>query len=445
MRTAPVYLSASAAFLLLLSCTPDPVSPHINHPPQASNLDLETDEDKSILIDVLENCSDRDGDSLSINAFSQGENGSVVKLDSDLFYTPDSNFNGPDELTYQVRDNRGGLDTGIVRISVNPVNDPPQARNDSTEVDEDDSIVVGVLKNDHDVDNDELSIVSIGPCSYGALSLFEDSVTYTPDPDFFGSDSFKYVINDGSDLSDTAVVYVTVIPLNDNPVASDDSASTEENAVLRIPVLENDRDDDRDSLFITRIGNCVNGKISLIKDTLVYTPDSFFNGRDSFDYVVGDGRGGIDSAVVYIEIIDVNFVPVAADDSLVTDEDSVSLVDVLGNDTDFDKDSIWIKTLGSAVHGNVSLKNDSVLYAPELNFFGSDSFTYVIMDESGDSSEATVYCKIIAVNDAPVAVDDTISAKEDESVSTAVLENDTDVDGDQLSIESFTQGTNGSV
>ncbi|HSG62016.1 MAG TPA: Ig-like domain-containing protein [Pseudomonadales bacterium] len=137
--------------------------------------------------------------------------------------------------------------------------------------------------------------------------------------------------------------------------------------------------------------------------------------------------------------------PVAVDDSLQLDEDGASMIAVLSNDNDPDDDNLSISAVGSAVNGSVSLVGDNILYTPNRHFFGNDNFSYSVSDGRGGSAMANVNVTINSINDAPVAVSDSASTDAGTSVTIAVLNNDSDIDGDTLHIVLATTASNGTV
>ena len=167
-------------------------------------------EDSELSVAVLSNDSDADGDTLTIESFTQGTNGSVVISGSNLVYTPSANFNGSDSFTYTINDGTGLTDTATVSVTVTAVNDNPVANDDSATTEEDVAVTISLVANDTDIDGDSLSIESVSTASNGSVvNNGNGTVTYTPNAGFFGSDSFTYVVSDGS-ATDTATVRVTV-------------------------------------------------------------------------------------------------------------------------------------------------------------------------------------------------------------------------------------------
>ena len=211
-------------------------------------------------------------------------------------------------------------------ITVDPVNDAPDAVDDSDTTDEDTPVTIPVLGNDTDVDGDTLTVTGTTDPSNGSIVDHGDgTITYTPNANFHGTDSFTYTITDGNGGTDTATVTVTVLDVNDPPVADDDTGTTDEDTPVTVPVLGNDSDIDGtlDPASVAVTTNPANGAASDNPDgTITYTPDPDFHGTDTFEYQVCDDDGACDIATVTITVDPVNDGPDAVNDSDTTDEDS---------------------------------------------------------------------------------------------------------------------------
>ncbi|MCP4263376.1 MAG: tandem-95 repeat protein, partial [Planctomycetes bacterium] len=287
----------------------------------------------------------------------------------------------------------------------------------------------------------------------GTVTNNGTDVTYTPNADYNGVDSFDYTVSDGQGGFDTATVTVTVTPVNDAPVAVDDAYSTNEDTPLTVAapgVLANDSDVDGDPLTAVLVTGPGSGTLTLNSDgSFNYTPNTNFNGTDSFVYEASDGNGGTDTATVTITVNAVNYAPVAADDAYVTDENTPLTVvapGVLSNDTDTENDPLTSVLDTDVSNGTLVLNADgSFTYTPDADFNGTDSFTYTADDGNGGTDTATVTITVNPVNDAPVANDDSATTDENVAITVNVLANDTDVDGDTLSVASVIQPTNGTV
>ena len=382
-------------------------TPQVNVPPVARNDAVTTAEDTAIVIRVLGNDTDADGDTLSVTAVSTTSNGSVAitGAGTTVTYTPNANFHGSDSFTYVVSDGNGDTDTGTVDVTVTPVNDPPAATvndppvatNDTATTAEDTPVDIDVVANDTDVEGDTLRVSAVGTPSQGTAIIKAGStteVTYTPNANFHGSDSFTYVVSDGNGGTDTGTVDVTVTAVNDPPVATNDTATTAEDTAIVMRVLDNDTDVEGDTLSVTAVSTTSNGTAAITDDgtTVSYTPNANFHGSDSFTYVVSDGNGGTDTGTVNVTVTAVNDPPVATNDTASTAEDTAIDIDVVANDTDVEGDTLRVSAVGTPSQGIAIIKAGSattVTYTPDANFHGSDSFTYVVSDGNGGTDTGT--------------------------------------------------------
>ena len=608
-----------------------------NQPPTAEDDAAETDEDTSVTTgDVLANDSDPDGDTLSVDSVdTTGTKGSVTDNGDGTFtYDPNGQFEDlndgdqeTDSFSYTVSDGNGGTATATVTVTINGVtdqveNNPPTAEDDAAETDEDTSVTTGdVLANDSDPDGDTLSVDSVDTTGTKGTVTDDGDGTFTYDPNGQfedlndgdqETDSFSYTVSDGNGGTATATVTVTingvtdvvgedpfdpisggtfqpisvlnatingeeldsedwvgvidengrteagedgevvvaaapwesnlslsavisvrppvpgaepsagakegnplvfliydassdqflpataVIPdgfgpdvftigvltivqelqatvdvENNPPTAEDDAAETDEDTSVSVDVLANDSDPDGDTLSVDSVDTTgTKGSVTDNGDgTVTYDPNGQFEDlndgdqeTDSFSYTVSDGNGGTDTATVTITINGVtdgdNSPPTAEDDAAETDEDTSATVDVLANDSDPDGDTLSVDSVDTTgTKGSVTDNGDgTVTYDPNGQFEHlndgdqeTDSFSYTVSDGNGGTDTATVTVTINGVtdqvdNNPPTAEDDAAETDEDTSATIDVLANDSDPDGDTLSVDSVdTTGTKGSV
>ncbi len=415
----------------------------VNDRPSASDDRASTMEDLKVEIPVLGNDTDLDGDSLHVQSVSRPAHGAAdAAVDRmSISYAPDADYFGTDAFTYVIADAGGLTDTAIVRVTVTAVNDVPLASDDQASTQEDVEIEIPVLSNDTDLDGDPLRVQSTSAAEHGTLEISLDgtTVSYTPDLDYNGLDAFTYVITDTGGLTDTAQVRVTVTPVNDAPVASDDEAATSEDEAIEINVLNNDTDIEVDALHIQSVSAAGHGTAEITSDRLsvTYAPEPNYHGEDQFTYVVADVGGLTDTATVRVRVSSVNDAPVASDDAAVTLEDESIEIPVLGNDTDLDGDMLRVHSVSPAEHGmpEISSGGTMVSYAPDPDYNGPDMFTYVVADAAGLTDTAMVAVTVTPVNDGPVAVGSIPAQLLDEGggeLAIDVTPYFTDTDGDPL-------------
>lgn len=293
-------------------------------------------------------------------------------------------------------------------------NSTPRAVVDAITTSEDTSATVDVVSGtDPDIAaGDVVTVLEVTQPAHGTVTVDGGMLTYTPDPDFHGTDSFTYTISDeGSpanvkglrglvDLllgrdprnTDTMTVTVTVAQVDDDPVAVDDAATlNEDSAATAIEVLGNDSDPDEGLLTVTGVGTAGNGTVSLEDGVISYAPNPDFSGTDSFTYTISAADGDTATATVVVTVEPVNDDPEAVDDAVTVDQDSgATAIDVLSNDTDVDGDELTVTGVGTAANGTVALTDGVVTYTPNAGYHGTDSFEYQVSDGNGGLTTATV-------------------------------------------------------
>ncbi|MBD2311394.1 DUF4347 domain-containing protein [Desertifilum sp. FACHB-1129] len=337
----------------------------LNQPPVANDNSYSVNANSILTVPVatgvLSNDSDPENDPLSAILETAPANGNLtLNADGSFSYTPNPNFTGSDRFTYRANDGSLNSNLATVILTVDSVNQPPVANDNSYSVNANSILTVpvatGVLSNDTDPENDPLSAILETAPANGNLTLNADgSFSYTPNPNFTGSDRFTYRANDGSLNSNLATVTLTVDSVNQPPVANENEYTLNQNTVLAVNVadgvLSNDTDPENDPLSAILVSNPTNGTLTLNPDgSFTYTPNPDFSGTDSFTYLANDGTN--DSNIVTVSLT-VN--PVAANtpptlvlpiaDQTANINQPFSL-DISGNFTDADGDTLTYTAQG---------------------------------------------------------------------------------------------------
>jgi len=277
---------------------------NINDAPVAVLDTTSTNEEVSVSIPVLANDIDVDGDRILIKAGSVTvpHNGVAVINGTNIDYTPATNFEGTDSFKYTVNDGTVDGNEVTVTVTVNAVNDVPVGVSDTISTNEDTLVSIPVLANDTDVDGDTLLIKvgSVTTPSNGTAVINGTNIDYTPAPNFEGTDSFKYTLNDGTIDGNEVTVTVIVNAVNDAPVGVADSVTINEDTKVSISILVNDTDIENDTLSITNITNPTHGTIIVNGTDIEYTPNLNYVGVDTFTYTPNDGT--VDGTVVTVTI-----------------------------------------------------------------------------------------------------------------------------------------------
>jgi VCBS repeat-containing protein len=434
----------------------------VNDVPVANDDSFTTDEDTSVNIPVLGNDSDPEGDPLTVSeidgqpavvgtpvTLTDGSGTVTLNGDGTLTFEPTPDYNGPVSFTYEVEDGNGGSDTATVTGTVNPVNDPPVAVADgfTAAADAPAAVVGNALGNDSDPDGDALAVTPQSGVAGSAGGVFSidaaGAVSFDPNgafddlaPGATRDTTLVYQISDGQGGFDTATITVTVNGANDAPVGADDSITVSEDVPF-VGTLPVGTDVDGDALNYALTSAPANGTVVINGDgSYTYTPTADYNGTDSFTYTVNEGNGGSNTYTVSVGVTPVQD---TVADSLTTPEDTAITFNVLtgagGASADNFEGTPQVTATSSPANGVIVVSPDgTITYTPNANYSGPDSFTYTVTSPAGVTETETVNITVTSVNDVPVANDDSFTTDEDTSVNIPVLGNDSDPDGDPLTV-----------
>jgi hypothetical protein len=407
--------------------------------PTANDDFTDTDAGNPVIINVLENDTDPDGndklDPTSVNIVSGPTHGSVSVDGStgSITYTPVDGFSGTDHFSYTVQDVANATSNpGQVNVVVNR----PTANDDFTDTDAGNAVLIDVLANDTDPDgNDKLDPASVtlgvAPAhGSAAVDSATGEITYTPVDGFTGTDSFTYTVKDIANATSNPATVTVVV---NRPTANDDFAETNSPNAVSIGVLENDTDPDGndklDPASVSVTSGPAHGSVTVDAGTgaVTYTPEAGFTGSDSFTYTVKDIANATSNPALVTIVVQGGGSTLLNDDAADTDAGNSVVIDVLGNDASsrgFNVSSLAVAQ--APAHGSAVMQNGAITYLPAQGFRGTDSFTYTVRDNDNQVlGPATVH---VVVNQ-PTANDDFTDTDAGNPVIINVLENDTDPDG----------------
>ncbi|MGB7344278.1 MAG: tandem-95 repeat protein [Pirellulaceae bacterium] len=359
-----------------------------------------TEGEPSRVLNVLANDTINSGNTtLSVISVTQPNTGGSVTLSgSDVTFTPDTEFAGQSIFTYRVGDSTGLQQTGTVTVNVTSVNDPPVAVADAFSVNQGSSgNVLQVLANDTTEANETLQIISTtAPSGGGSVTIAAggQSVLFTPGSDFAGTDTFSYVVSDGS-LTSTGQVTVTVISTDSPPTANADSFSLQEDSLQgAFNVIDNDvADSEGQAFLIDSLGTPTQGgsvAISSDANSILYRPALNFFGTETVTYTIRDTGGGLAVGTATFSVAPVNDAPPISSPTVNVNrssgETSVLKIANLPTNVDGTGETLTFTTLGTPSAGGtvrVDSTSGDILYTPPSGtFVGTDTFTFSISDGS---------------------------------------------------------------
>ncbi|WP_284151103.1 tandem-95 repeat protein [Desulfofustis limnaeus] len=443
----------------------------VNDLPVVGGATLAGWEDEAVsiaLAELMAGAADvEDGTAVRFEGFVDATNGDVW-LDGDgiIHFLPEDDYFGPASFSYRVTDSEGGTTIGAVELTITGVNDEPLAVDDdlvawSNSGYENVWLPTALLANDSDADFDALAITGVGSARFGSVALAADgTVRYTaPAADWVGIDSFSYRISDGNGGTAEATATLAV-KINTSPDVYPELIFTREDEIVTLgaaELLANDSDVDNDPLTIVGVEAGEHCQVELQADgTVLFRPELNYNncypGQAWFTYTVSDGISELVDSVAFFDIEPVNDRPILVPeiiDGAVEDNDfQFTIAQLLANDTDvemasaYEEDAIAFAGLGGATHGSISYdpSTGAVSYRSDPDFFGTDTFSYHVVDSYGAVSTVQSHIRVAGVNDLPVVQEDVGSPAEEYIWNyyriDDLVSNDYDVDGDRLSIHS---------
>jgi probable HAF family extracellular repeat protein len=398
-----------------------------NTPPTASDDEAQTSEDTAVTVDVLANDSDDDGDPLSITNVTDPSNGTAELVDATVRYTPDSGYTGSDTFTYTIGDGRGGTDEATVTVTVQATTGTLAG----TVFDNaDEAPIAGATV---DIAALDRSTTTDSEGTYTLSDLPEG--TYSAEVNATGYQAATQEVTITAGQTTTADVALAVD--NAPPTASDDEAQTTEGTAVIIDVLANDTDANGDALAITEVTDPTHGTAAVIDNAVRYTPSDGYTGEDAFTYIVSDGNGGADEGAVAVTVQATTGTLAGT----VTDADSGSpladasvVIAALDRSTTTGAEGAY--TLGGLPDGT---------YSAEARAPGYQAGTQEVTITAGQATTADFALDPEVTNTPPTAADDAVTTFRGVPVAINVLANDTDADGDPLTIAEVGTPTLGTV
>lgn len=378
-------------------------------------------------LNIVLRATDAEGDLLTYRVTTSPAYGTLSGTDANVTYTPAEHFNGVDQFQFVAND--GTQDSAAATVQLTVVNraDRPVADPQDVTLSEDSSVSITLTA--MDPDNDDLAYVVVAEPLNGTLHGTAPELLYTPNPDYFGTDSFVFHVNDGlADSLDTTVT-ITVENVQDIPVAAGQAVETLEDTPVDMDLQAADADGDTLNYRVTVAPTY--GGVSGSGPEMVYTPGADFHGGDTFEYVANDGMDDSPPALVEIAVTNTPDRPVAHGLSVSTVENTP--LDITLHGTDADAEALAYTISSTPQHGSLTGVVPHLVYLPAAGYVGADAFSFHVNDGNGDSVDAVVNITVTAGPDIPhVPVAQGQSLQTVEDVALAITLTATDLDGDTL-------------
>jgi hypothetical protein len=386
-------------------------------------------EDDASTIDVLANDQAPSGGSLTLQSVNPPAHGTAQVAGNRVAYQPNPEYNGPDTFVYTVTDGSGATSTGTVQLTVNPVNDKPEAIDDEVTITDGGSSTVDVLPNDKGL-GDGLKAVSVsqGPAHGEAVVQPDNKIAYTPAAGFNGADSFEYRVTDVDDDSSTGRVKITIGGANQLPTAVDDSLTARSGRETLLDATRNDdvKDGVREIRFTDANGAPMDGQDTGTQSggnarrngtKILYTaPVGTFTGNDSFSYVVVDNNGDVSQPAVVRATVVRNQTPQVKDGTVDVPQNRQAVGSIAKLAWDPEKDSITF-TLRSSPAGQLRLEPDGRFLYQAPSGVDVDDFSFVVSDGNSESNEGHLKIQITDASSPTQSSETTASSSSSSSSS----------------------------
>ena len=374
--------------------------------------------------------SDIENDPLTYEKLSQQGTGTFVLMaDGYYFYTPPANFNGTDTIIFRCFDGAAFSNMEQINITVKPVNDPPVAYADHLSINED--TIKQWQLSATDIDQDSLSFQIIDFPEAGSLTVLTSGwITYTPNNNYWGTDHFSFVADDGLALSEKAWITMTVMEVNDKPVVQKIPYNGLEDGTLSGKLESFDQEHDALTYSLTDLPE--HGHFEFLENgEFTFYPESDFEGTDTFCVIANDGINDSDPTCLSLVILPVNDAPVSLAKTYTLNEDTLLNDFLIG--MDIDNDALSYQLLSNGQLGTAQItnrQNGAFTYTPKSNQHGMDSLIFRVSDGIVNAIPSQLTFVIQSVNDAPVANNTQLNTNEDQRLKGQLSA--TDIDGDLM-------------
>lgn len=397
----------------------------VNDAPEASSDTLSAKEDVSTQYTLI--AHDIDNDTLTYEILSQPEKGLLTLTDNEhgyCIFRPYDNVVGQDEFTFQVTDGHLVSNEATVQIIINNENDPPVIESQYLTIDEDTAYTIILSVNDPE--NDPLFFKMLLTGQNGNATIIDPIkgiVIYTPKTDVSGMDYFVYSVTDNQSEAQSATVTVSILSVNDPPVALQQQVDIFANASMTLTLTAYDIDSPTEGFTYELIETPTHGYATGVPPTITYKPNNDFVGQDQLTFSVNDNEGKTDSGIIIFNVM-------SPPDAIGTEDNDLS-IDL----------AVYVTIETQPQHGILMGSPPNLIYTPDENFYGKDTFTYEINEQE---KEYVVY--ISPINDAPVIeIQNPVPPLQTSENTPLIIDIESyDVDNDELQIQ-WDQPAHGSV
>jgi len=408
----------------------------VNDAPDAMSAAFQIAEDQLLNGSIASFVSHADSEPLFLGTINSPEHGTLTISSSGVFsYVPYSNYFGEDQFTYIACDDFGACDSATVSINIAAQNDIPTPGDDSLETTEDSSIEINLAANDSDIENDVLTYALSQTSQLGTINLSSSGIlSFTPNTNSFGSELIEISVCDAGGLCVQSSLTIFVESINDLPILVSPVFTMNEDGVLADDLASYAFDVEDNNLAFQVIAQSENGLVVVnTNGSFAYTPNSNFNGTDSFSIQVCDAQNGCTTHMINLVVLSVNDNPQSENGLITLSEDSATQGNLNDFASDSDNETLSYSILQQPQHGTiVSNPNGEFAFAPIANYFGLDSIQFVACDNQGTCDSSWIVFEVTFLNDLPIINNEELQVFVNQSISGSVASNDVELDNENL-------------
>lgn len=384
--------------------------------------------------------SDPDGDALRFQEVSQPAHGHLNwSIDGSYKYIPDVNYFGSDSFNFRVSTTYGTevSESSTVHFNVIPINDNPRAATMGFMTDEETPFTNSLMATDVDNSQEELQFIIVDQPLHGNLVLSQTvngEITYTPETDFFGEDTFTYKVYDGISNSGITLARIQVNNINDAPVADTIFMDPTEDILFSNNVSATDVDED--SFTFESVSEPTHGTLTFESDgSFTYLPDLNYDEDDEFTYRAYDGELYSEPASIFLNVNPVNDAPTLVDAVFAVDENTApgTIIGTLtASDIEDAAEELEFSMTGGSALGIFGVFNTGKVFVRSnavLDYETTSSYELEVQVRDSEWAYSTTALITFTINDLfwvdinIVPNDYTNTAKLDSSIKVAILSN----------------------
>ncbi|ETR73101.1 MAG: hypothetical protein OMM_01208 [Candidatus Magnetoglobus multicellularis str. Araruama] len=389
----------------------------VNDPPTAKSFNITINEDTQKIIILQGN--DIENTPLFFSIVSHPKHGGLAGELPNMIYSPQINFIGTDSFSYKANDGLLDSELAFCYITVRPMNDQPSA--DDIHIRTQENHAISITLTGNDMDNDPLEYFLVNSPSFGKITGDLPQIMYSPNPYYYGNDSFSYNVHDGKSYSEPATVNITIHHENAAPVVINQTHVLYENNPLSFTLTASDTD--KDPITFSIVNHPKHGTVKGTLPFIIYTPMANYTGIDSFVYTAYDGIDYALPAKISLLIMDYNYAPTVQPVHFSTLKNMPVTIQLKGNDPD--GDILTFNIVKSPSHGNITGASPEFIYHPQDSFTGTDTLSYQANDQAKKSNIARITINIIDFdNTAPEAISQTIVTQKNRSTHFSLVGKD---------------------